>query len=222
MISFFRKLISPNRHTAETSTKEQEKDQHFIEGNTMKKYLIVGLGNIGPKYKFTRHNIGFTIVDFFAHQNDLSWETVKLGDITTHKKKGRTFLLLKPSTFMNLSGKAVKYWLNKEKIPLENLLVITDDLNLPFGTFRLKAKGSNGGHNGLIDIQNVLQTTKYCRFRFGISNSFSQGRQVDYVLSEWSDDETAQLSERLIITCDIIESFGLSGVNNTMNTFNGK
>jgi peptidyl-tRNA hydrolase, PTH1 family len=222
MQSFFRKLFSPRRHTADSSTKEQEKDQQFTEVDPMKKYLIVGLGNIGPKYKFTRHNIGFTIVDFFAHQNDLSWETVKLGDITTHKKKGRTFVLLKPSTFMNLSGKAVKYWLNKEKIPLENLLVITDDLNLPFGTFRLKAKGSDGGHNGLSDIQNVLQTTKYCRFRFGISDSFSQGRQVDYVLSGWSEEETAQLSERLKITCDIIESFGLSGVNNTMNTYNGK
>jgi len=222
MRSFFRKLFFPHGHTAKTSTKEQEKDQQFTEGDPMKKYLIVGLGNIGPKYKFTRHNIGFTIVDFFAHQNDLSWETVKLGDITTHKKKGRTFVLLKPSTFMNLSGKAVKYWLTKEKIPLENLLVITDDLNLPFGTFRLKAKGSDGGHNGLSDIQNVLQTTNYCRFRFGISDSFSQGRQVDYVLSQWSEDETAQLSERLKIASEIIESFGLAGINNTMNTYNGK
>ncbi len=222
MLSFFRKLFFPHRHTAETLTKEQKKDQQFTEGDPMKKYLIVGLGNIGPKYKFTRHNIGFTIVDYLAHQNDLTWETVKLGDITTHKKKGRTFMLLKPSTFMNLSGKAVKYWLTKEKIPLENLLVITDDLNLPFGTFRLKTKGSDGGHNGLSDIQNVLQTTEYCRFRFGISDGFSQGRQVDYVLSPWSEDETAQLPERLKITSEIIESFGLSGVNNTMNTYNGK
>ncbi|MCZ6594576.1 MAG: aminoacyl-tRNA hydrolase [Bacteroidetes bacterium] len=222
MLSFFRKLFFPHRQTAEALAKEQEKDQQFTEGDPMKKYLIVGLGNIGPKYKYTRHNIGFTIVDFLAYQNDLSWETVKLGDITRHKKKGRTFVLLKPSTFMNLSGKAVKYWLTKEKIPLDNLLVITDDLNLPFGTFRLKAKGSDGGHNGLIDIQNVLQTIKYSRFRFGISDSFSQGRQVDYVLSPWSDDETSQLPERLKITSEIIESFGLSGVNNTMNIYNGK
>ena len=123
---------------------------------------------------------------------------------------------------MNLSGKAIKYWLDKENIPIENLLVITDDLNLPFGTIRIKAKGSDGGHNGLKDIQNTLQTTQYSRFRFGISNSFGTGRQVDYVLSEWNEEETAQLPERLKIAAQVIESFGLAGVNITMNTFNGK
>ncbi|MDT0555347.1 aminoacyl-tRNA hydrolase [Constantimarinum sp. W242] len=188
----------------------------------MKKFLIVGLGNIGPKYENTRHNIGFKIVDHLAHTEALTWETVKLGDITTYKKKGRTFILLKPSTYMNLSGKAVKYWLEKEKIPQENLLVVTDDLNLPFGTLRIKTKGSDGGHNGLKDIQNVLQTTKYNRFRFGISDAFSKGRQVDYVLGEWTEEEKAKLQERLDKSIEVIPAFGLAGINNTMNTFNGK
>lgn len=188
----------------------------------MKKFLIVGLGNIGPKYHNTRHNIGFSVLDFLAGQNELDWETVKLGDMTLHKKKGRSFYLLKPSTFMNLSGKAVKYWLDKHKIPRENLLVITDDLNLPFGTLRIKTKGSDGGHNGLKDIQHMLQTTQYPRFRFGISNSFGTGRQVDYVLSPWNEEETKLLPERLETAAKAIESFGLAGVNHTMNTFNGK
>ena len=169
MIEFFRKLLG------------FKKDAHYTEGDSMKKFLIAGLGNIGPKYENTRHNIGFKILDYLASQNELTWETAKLGDVTVHKKKGRSFLLLKPSTYMNLSGKAVKYWLDKENIPLENLLVVTDDLNLQFGTLRVKTKGSDGGHNGLKDIQDVLQTTQYNRFRFGISDAFSKGRQVDYV-----------------------------------------
>ncbi|HET8855699.1 MAG TPA: aminoacyl-tRNA hydrolase, partial [Salinimicrobium sp.] len=138
------------------------------------------------------------------------------------KFKGRTFILLKPSTYMNLSGKAVNYWLQKEKIPLENLLVITDDLNLPFGTIRIKTKGSDGGHNGLKDIQSHLGTTNYNRYRFGISDAFSKGRQIDYVLGEWGEDETKDLPERLKRSCEIIKSFGTAGINNTMNTFNGK
>ena len=193
----------------------------YTESDPMKKFLIVGLGNIGPKYHNTRHNIGFKVLDKLAEENSLTWQTEKLGDITVHKKKGRTFLLLKPSTFMNLSGKAVRYWLDKEKIPLENLLVITDDLNLPFGTLRIKTKGSDGGHNGLKDIQNTLQTNKYNRFRFGISDEFSKGRQVDYVLGEWDETEEKKLPERLEKAGKAIESFGLAGVNNTMNTFNG-
>ncbi|WP_394338525.1 aminoacyl-tRNA hydrolase [Hanstruepera ponticola] len=188
----------------------------------MKKFLIVGLGNIGEKYAHTRHNIGFKILDFLAEKEDLKFEAQKLGDITTYKFKGRTFILLKPSTYMNLSGKAVLYWLTKEKIPLENLLIITDDLNLPFGSIRLKTKGSDGGHNGLKDIQDKLQTTKYNRFRFGISDEFSKGRQVDYVLGEWNDDEKSKLPERLEKSVELIKSFGTAGVNNTMNTFNGK
>jgi PTH1 family peptidyl-tRNA hydrolase len=190
--------------------------------NPMKKYLIVGLGNIGEKYENTRHNIGFKILDYFANQEALTFETQKLGDITTYKFKGRTFILLKPNTYMNLSGKAVLYWLTKEKIPLENLLIITDDLNLPFGSIRLKTKGSDGGHNGLKDIQEKLNTTTYNRFRFGISDAFSKGKQVDYVLSEWTDEENKTLKERFGKSVELIKSFGLSGVKNTMNTFNGK
>ncbi|MFD2726176.1 aminoacyl-tRNA hydrolase [Hyunsoonleella rubra] len=188
----------------------------------MKKFLIVGLGNIGEKYQETRHNIGFKVLDHFASKEDVSFETQKLGDVATYKLKGRTFIFLKPSTFMNLSGKAVQYWLTKEKVPLENLLVVTDDLNLPFGSIRLKTKGSDGGHNGLKDIQDKLNTTKYNRFRFGISDAFSKGRQVDYVLGEWTEDEYSKLPERLDKSAELIKSFVLSGVNNTMNTFNGK
>ena len=193
------------------------------EGDTaMKKFLIVGLGNIGEKYANTRHNIGFKILDYFAIKEDVTFETVKLGDKAAFKLKGRTFIFLKPSTFMNLSGKAVKYWLEKEKIPLENLLIVTDDLNLPFGSIRLKIKGSDGGHNGLKDIQDKLNTTKYNRFRFGISDTFGHGRQVDYVLGEWAAEEISKLDERLDKSVDLIKSFGLSGVNNSMNSFNGK
>ncbi|WP_428741849.1 aminoacyl-tRNA hydrolase [Tenacibaculum sp.] len=188
----------------------------------MKKYLIVGLGNIGEKYANTRHNIGFKILDRFAEQETLTFETQKLGDVALYKLKGRTFIFLKPNTFMNLSGKAVLYWLTKEKIPLENLLIITDDLNLSFGTIRLKAKGSSGGHNGLKDIQEKLNTTTYNRFRFGISDAFSKGKQIDYVLSEWTDDEQTNLKERLDKSVELIKSFVLAGVNITMNTFNGK
>ncbi|MFD1017215.1 aminoacyl-tRNA hydrolase [Winogradskyella rapida] len=194
----------------------------LTEEDTMKKFLIVGLGNIGDKYTNTRHNIGFKILDYLAETNDLTFETVKLGDVATLKVKGRTLILLKPSTFMNLSGKAIKYWLEKEKIPLENMLVITDDLNLPFGSLRLKTKGSDGGHNGLKDTQDKLQTSKYNRFRFGISDEFSKGRQIDYVLGEWTDDENTQLKERLKISAELVKSFALAGVNNTMNQFNGK
>lgn len=202
---------------------KKKKDINVLEEtDTMKKFLVVGLGNIGEKYANTRHNIGFKILDFFADKEDLKFETQKLGDLTTYKFKGRTFILLKPSTYMNLSGKAVQYWLTKEKIPLENLLVITDDLNLPFGSIRLKTKGSDGGHNGLKDIQDKLQTTKYNRFRFGISDEFNKGRQVDYVLGKWNDHESSKLPERLEKSVELIKSFGTAGVNYTMNSFNGK
>lgn len=200
-----------------------KKKQSFKEDETiMKKYLIVGLGNIGEKYQNTRHNIGFKILDFFASKETLTFETAKLADRANYKLKGRSFIFLKPNTYMNLSGKAVKYWLEKEKISLENLLIITDDLNLPFGTLRLKTKGSDGGHNGLKDIQEKLNTTKYNRFRFGISDDFGKGRQVDYVLGEWTAEENEKLEERLNKSVEVIKSFGLSGMNNTMNGFNGK
>lgn len=187
-----------------------------------KKYLIVGLGNIGVEYVNTRHNIGFKVLDHFAKKESLSFETVKLGAVTEFKIKGRTLILLKPNTYMNLSGKAVHYWMEKENISKENLLVITDDLNLSFGTIRIKAKGSDGGHNGLKNIQLLLNSAEYPRFRFGISDEFKKGKQVDYVLGEWEDSEKTKLPERLDIAVEIIESFALAGLENTMNLFNGK
>jgi PTH1 family peptidyl-tRNA hydrolase len=188
----------------------------------MKKFLIVGLGNIGDKYTNTRHNIGFKIIDEVADEYNVTFETEKLGDVATFRFKGRAFILLKPSTFMNLSGKAVKYWMDKEKIAVDNLLVVTDDLNIDFGTIRIKAKGSDGGHNGLKDIQEKLGTNTYPRFRFGVGSDYSKGRQVDYVLGEWNKEETSLLIERLPMSAKIITSFGTAGLANTMNTFNGK
>jgi PTH1 family peptidyl-tRNA hydrolase len=188
----------------------------------MKKFLIVGLGNIGEKYDNTRHNIGFKILDALAKDHEATFETDKLGDVASFRFKGRTFMLLKPSTYMNLSGKAVKYWMTKEKIAVDNVLIVTDDLNIDFGTIRLKAKGSDGGHNGLKDIQEKLNTTKYPRFRFGVGANYSRGRQVDYVLSEWTIDEESQLIERIPVSCKAIVSFGTAGLANSMNTFNGK
>jgi PTH1 family peptidyl-tRNA hydrolase len=188
----------------------------------MKKFLIVGLGNIGAEYVNTRHNIGFKIVDHFAKKENFNFQTSKLGDVAEFKIKGRTLLLLKPNTYMNLSGKAVKFWMEKENIEKENILVITDDLNLSFGTIRIKAKGSDGGHNGLKSIQSLLNTTEYPRFRFGISDEFKKGRQVDYVLGEWNEDEKSKLTERLDKSIEIIQSFALAGLANTMNEYNGK
>ncbi len=188
----------------------------------MKKFLIVGLGNIGAEYSNTRHNIGFKIVGFFAKKEGIPFQTVKLGDLAVCKIKGRSVFLLKPNTYMNLSGKAVKYWMEKENIPKENLLIITDDLNLSFGTLRIKAKGSDGGHNGLKNIQLLLNTTEYARFRFGISDQFKKGQQVDYVLGEWDEEEKTKLPERYEISAAVIHSFILAGLPNTMNDFNGK
>ncbi|WP_298779226.1 aminoacyl-tRNA hydrolase [uncultured Polaribacter sp.] len=188
----------------------------------MKKFLIVGLGNIGEKYTNTRHNIGFKILDEVAKEHNATFETEKLGDVANFRFKGRTFILLKPSTFMNLSGKAVKYWMQQEKIAIENILIITDDINIDFGTIRLKAKGSAGGHNGLKDIQEKLNTQQYARFRFGVGGNYSRGKQVDFVLGEWNKEETSQLIERLPISAKVITSFGTAGLANTMNTFNGK
>jgi PTH1 family peptidyl-tRNA hydrolase len=188
----------------------------------MKKFLIVGLGNIGSEYANTRHNIGFKVLDYIANQEGISFQTQKLGDVAELKIKGRTLLLLKPNTYMNLSGKAVNYWLEKEKIEKENLLVITDDLNLAFGTIRIKTKGTDGGHNGLKNIQLLLNSSEYPRFRFGISDAFKKGKQVDYVLGEWDETEKEQLKERLALSAEIVKSFALAGLNTTMNTFNGK
>jgi len=196
--------------------------QKEINKNPMKKYLIVGLGNIGSEYQDTRHNIGFKILNQLAKDKKTNFETAKLGSIATFNHKGRKLILLKPSTFMNLSGKAVNYWMQKEHISPENLLIITDDLNLNFGNIRLKAKGSDGGHNGLKDIQKVLNTTKYPRFRFGIGDEFSKGRQINYVLGKWSNEENEKLKERLETAGQLILSFTTAGIANTMNQFNGK
>jgi PTH1 family peptidyl-tRNA hydrolase len=187
----------------------------------MKKYMVAGLGNIGEDYTGTRHNIGFQALNKLAEKQGFSFETAKLGAVGTFKIKGRSVLCLKPATYMNRSGKALKYWMEKENIPMENVLVITDDINLPFGTLRLKSKGSDGGHNGLKDIQNVLQTTQYNRLRIGVGAEFSKGRQVDYVLGKWGEEESLALPERLERTAELINSFILAGIKITMNQFNG-
>jgi PTH1 family peptidyl-tRNA hydrolase len=196
--------------------------QKFEVSDPMKKYLIVGLGNIGEKYDDTRHNIGFKILDYIAKDESVSFESDKLGAVSSFRFKGRTFVMLKPSTYMNLSGKAVKYWMDKENIPLENVLIICDDLNISFGTFRLKAKGSAGGHNGLKDINEKLNTQQYPRFRFGVSDAFSKGRQIDYVLGKWNKEEHSILIERLEKALNLVKSFGTAGLKHTMNDYNGQ
>nr|WP_245167555.1 aminoacyl-tRNA hydrolase [Croceivirga sp. JEA036] len=186
----------------------------------MKKFLIVGLGNIGAEYANTRHNIGFKVLDALAEEEQFTFESAKLGSVATFTHKGKTVICLKPSTYMNLSGKAVKYWMDQEKIPLNNVLIITDDIHLDFGTIRLKGKGSDGGHNGLKDIQNVLQTSTYHRFRFGVGANFGKGKQVDFVLGKWTAQEESALVERLQKSTDLIRSFVFAGPKNTMNLFN--
>ncbi|SFB02219.1 peptidyl-tRNA hydrolase, PTH1 family [Flavobacterium swingsii] len=200
-----------------STTKNEESNN-----DNMKKFLIVGLGNIGAEYVNTRHNIGFKVVDFLARQESLDFQTVKLGSLAEYKIKGRTLLLLKPNTYMNLSGKAVQYWMEKEKIEKDNVLIITDDLNLSFGTIRIKPKGSDGGHNGLKSVQQTLNTSEYPRFRFGISDEFKKGKQVDYVLGEWDESEKTKLPERLEIATEAVKAFALAGLENTMTTYNGK
>lgn len=203
--------------------RESEKTNTILQkGDDMKKFLIVGLGNIGPKYAETRHNIGFKIVDEIASMKEAAFETKKLGDVVAIKHKGKSILLLKPSTYMNLSGKAIKFYMQQEGIAIDQILVITDDLNLPFGTLRMKGKGTDGGHNGLKDTQVTLNTPKYPRLRFGISDDFSKGRQVDYVLGEWSDEERKSLPERLDTAAKMALSFTHAGLANTMNEYNGK
>ena len=192
------------------------------KSDDMNKFLIVGLGNIGAEYANTRHNIGFKVLDFIANKEGASFNDLKFGAVAELKIKGKTFLLLKPNTYMNLSGKAVHYWMDKEKISLDRVLIITDDLNLSFGTIRIRSKGSDGGHNGLKNTTQVLNTQEYARFRFGISDAFKKGKQVDYVLGNWDEEEKTKLPERLEIAAEIIKSFGLSGLEITMTSFNGK
>ena len=192
------------------------------EVNTMNKFLIVGLGNIGTEYVNTRHNIGFKILDFFARKEQISFQDLKLGAVANFKFKGKSFTLLKPNTFMNLSGKAVRFYMDKENISKENVLIIADDLNLAFGSIRIRSKGSDGGHNGLKNINLLLNSQEYPRFRFGISDEFKKGQQIKYVLGEWSDEEKNQLEERMTLASEIIKSFGTAGLENTMTIFNGK
>ena len=186
------------------------------------KYLIVGLGNIGDEYAQTRHNIGFDVLNEMARANKLEFKDNRYGAVATYRFKARNFILLKPNTYVNLSGRAVHYWMQKEKIPLSNVLIIVDDLALPFGTLRLKTKGSDAGHNGLKSIHNVLGTSSYSRLRFGIGNEFSRGRQVDFVLGKWSDEEWQDLHERVNMAIDIIKAFGTIGPAQTMSQYNNK
>jgi PTH1 family peptidyl-tRNA hydrolase len=186
------------------------------------KYLIVGLGNIGNEYHNTRHNIGFTILDAFAEASNVFFAENRYGATCEVKLKGRTLILLKPSTFMNLSGNALRYWMQKENISIENVLVLVDDLALPFGTLRLKPKGSDAGHNGLKNIQEILGHNNYARLRFGIGNDFGKGQQVQYVLGKWTDDQMKTIPDRCKTSIEIIKSFCLAGLELTMTQFNGK
>ena len=186
------------------------------------KYLIVGLGNPGAKYENTRHNIGFKVVESCAAELEGKFTLDKQAEVATVKYKGRTLILAKPTTFMNLSGKAVNYWMQQEKIPIENILVITDDIALPFGTLRMRGKGSDGGHNGLKDIQATLNSQQYARLRFGVGSDFSKGRQVDYVLGEWSSEENELMEERINTAKEFIKGFATIGLQRTMSNWNNK
>ena len=186
------------------------------------KYLIAGLGNIGPEYAATRHNIGFMVLDALAKASNTTFEDRRYGFVGHMRLKGQELVLLKPSTFMNLSGNAVRYWMQQEKIPVERLLVVCDDLALPFGTLRMKPSGSAGGHNGLRHIEATLGTAAYARFRFGIGNDYPRGGQVDFVLGEFEDDEKQKMAERLEKAGEAVKAFVLSGVQFAMNNFNGK
>ena len=188
--------------------------------NTEMKYLIVGLGNIGEEYRNTRHNIGFNILDAFAKASNIVFEDKRYGAVANLSLKGRQLVLLKPSTYMNLSGNAVRYWMQQEKIPLENLLIVVDDLALPFGTLRLKPQGSDAGHNGLKHIAATLGTQSYARLRFGIGNDFARGHQIDFVLGEFSQEDYQTMDERVDLAVEMIKSFCLAGIAITMNQYN--
>ncbi len=186
------------------------------------KYLIAGLGNIGAEYKNTRHNIGFQILDALSGASNISFTDKRYGFVAEYKYKARTFILLKPTTYMNLSGRAVAYWMQKEDIEISNVLVLVDDLALPFGTIRVRAKGGAGGHNGLENINQVIGRNDYARLRFGIGDNFHKGFQVDYVLGDWSREEEKELPAKIDFCIEIIQSFGTIGTERTMNFFNKK
>lgn len=185
-------------------------------------FLIVGLGNIGAKYESTRHNIGFKALDFVAEQSSAFFTEEKYGEISSFKYKGKKIFMLKPNTFMNLSGSAVRYWLTKLKIDVKNLLVVTDDLNLEVGNLRMKKNGSDGGHNGLKDIQQKLSSSQYPRLRIGVGNNFPKGKQIDYVLGKWTEEEHSILDQKMGIIKDMVLSFCFAGIDNTMNKYNNK
>lgn len=188
----------------------------------MSKFLIVGLGNIGEEYSGTRHNIGFDVVDEIAAQDEVKWRTDRLAAVAETKFRGRTLILIKPSTYMNLSGKAVQYWMQAEKIQVSNILVIVDELALPFGKIRFNPKGSDGGHNGLKNIQEVLNTPVYPRLRFGIGNEIGKGYNASYVLGKWKNEEQQLLPERIKIAADAVRSFTFVGLERSANSFNNK
>ncbi|MBB3187714.1 aminoacyl-tRNA hydrolase [Microbacter margulisiae] len=186
------------------------------------KYLIAGLGNIGDEYQNTRHNIGFNVLDAFAEASNIVFTDRRYGAIGEISLKGHKLILLKPSTYMNLSGNAIRYWLAQEHILQENLLVVVDDIALPLGTLRLKPKGSDAGHNGLKHIESVLNTQNYARLRFGIGNDFARGAQINFVLGKWSNDDWNVIKPKISMAIEIIKSFCLSGIQNTMNQYNNK
>lgn len=184
------------------------------------KFLIAGLGNIGSEYDGTRHNIGFDIADVLTMKLEGKFASDRLADVSQLKYKGRSLIVIKPTTYMNLSGKAIKYWMDKEKIAIDHILVLVDEIALPLGTLRMKGSGSDGGHNGLKSIQEVLQTSKYPRLRFGVGNDFPKGRQVEHVLGKWTGEEMPVLKEKIPKAVEMIESFVFQGIARTMNNFN--
>lgn len=186
----------------------------------MSNYLIVGLGNIGDEYTETRHNIGFKIVETLAAQHKAVFSIERLAEVASLKFKGKNITLIKPTTYMNLSGKAVRYWMQEVKVKEENLLVVLDDIAIPFGTIRIRPKGSNGGHNGLKDIDAILMHSNYPRLRFGIGSDFHKGQQINYVLGKWNAEENKALTDKLILASQAIESFIFDGIGNAMTKFN--
>ena len=219
MFDFLKRLFA----TSNGNGKEGKQEQSETEKNHQQmNFLIVGLGNIGSEYAQTRHNIGFRVLDALAKASNLVFEDKRYGAVTTLKVKNQTLTLLKPSTYMNLSGNAVRYWMNEKKIPLENILVVVDDLSLPFGQLRMRPGGSEAGHNGLKHISSVLGTQQYARLRFGIGNDFPRGGQVDFVLGEFADEDLKTMDERLELAGEMVKSFALSGIQFTMNHFNKK
>lgn len=186
------------------------------------KYLIVGLGNVGAEYEGTRHNCGFMAVDILAKEADAKWSLERHAYRTEVKTKGRTLILIKPTTYMNLSGKAVKYWMQAEKVAMDHVLVISDDIALPVGTLRMKKQGSNGGHNGLKDIESALGSSAFCRLRLGVGDNFSRGRQIDYVLGQFSSEERAILDPKLEQAAEMVKAFATVGPDRAMNLYNGK